>query len=135
MWERNTRIASETLRIGLIILLQLLFSRLGTTRGVVDEEGQLLRQPPTHDDVIVFETQGTSLARKQLLVQVIRDQSPKFTTRWRTLPLRGPVLRKPAHVARADLSLSCLVGSRPFRRANDPGIGAEQNGTGQEKVN
>ena len=64
-------IAAEALSVGRVELLQLSFRRFGTAQRVLDEERQLLRQAPPNDDVIVFKTQSPSLAREQLLVQIV----------------------------------------------------------------
>ncbi len=132
--KRNARVASETLGIGFVELLQLGFRRLGSTQRVVDQEGQFLRQASPDDDVIVFETQGAGLAREQLFVQVIGNQSAKLLTRRWPPPLRGPILRKPLDVARTDVNLRCLAGGWSFRGAIDPRVGAEQGGARQHEM-
>ena len=60
--------------LGLEILAQLGFARLGQPRRILDEKFQLLGQPAADDGIVLAEAHGLRLAGKQLLVDEIGYQ-------------------------------------------------------------
>ena len=71
--EGHGRAGLEAIRMSGMIGAKLRLGRLDEARGVLDQELQLLREPPADDRVVLLEPHLQRLARQQLLLDEIGD--------------------------------------------------------------
>jgi hypothetical protein len=101
--ERHSCLTAEALRVGLMEFTQLFVGGLDDARCVVDEEGELLREPPADNRIVLIEAQRLGLTREQLLLDEACHQSAQFLASWRTLPLVGKRFLQPVNLAVSDM--------------------------------
>ena len=101
--ERQPSRRLELRRVGDVKLPQLSLTRFSKLSRILDEELQLLCQTAANDGVVLLEAYLLGLARHQLLVEEIVDETLQLIGAGLAQPLARPGLLQPAHIALADV--------------------------------
>ena len=115
-----------------VVGAKLCIGGLDQVRGVLDQELELLRQPPPDDRVVLLKPHLERLARHQLLGDEVGDHAAYSPGSGLAKPLPAPGLDQPPHVPFGDRHRLDRAGLLPI--AIEPGIGPKQDRAGREEM-